>query len=56
MILENQDNVKGFSWGADALCARMNVLEAENATLCEEVQVLHGWDKKFAVRLHQLEK
>ena len=34
----------------------MDVLEAENATLREEVQVLHGRDKEFVARLQQLEE
>ena len=48
MILDKQDNVKGLSWSVDLLCARVDVLEAENMTLREEVQVLCGWDKEFA--------
>ena len=51
MILDNQDSVEGLGWSVDLLSARVDVLEAENATLREEVQVLRGQDEEFAARL-----
>ena len=55
MILDNQDSVEGLGWNVDLLCARVDVLEAENATLHEEVRVLRERDEELAVRLQLLE-
>ena len=56
MILDNQDSVERLSWNVDLLCTQVDVLEAENATLCEEVQVLRGRDEELAMRLQRLEE